>query len=152
MNKFRALLMGFAATVGAGGIAAYNGVFDRTEVPAKPAVSLPAAAAPKAETPAVETPAVEAPKTEAPAVEAPKAEPAPAQELAKTDPAPVEPAAPAEAAQPAPAVPALAAPTFDILRVEPDGSVLIAGKAGENAQVEVLSGANVHGVAKAGAP
>ena len=42
MNKFRALLMGFAATVGAGGIAAYNGVFDRTEPPAQ-LVSQPAA-------------------------------------------------------------------------------------------------------------
>ena len=48
MNKFRALLIGFAATVGAGGIAAYNGVFDRTEPPAQGVVSQPAADAPKA--------------------------------------------------------------------------------------------------------
>ncbi len=44
----------------------------------------------------------------------------------------------------------LASPVFDLLRVEPDGSVLIAGKAGANAQVEVLAGDAVLGKASAG--
>lgn len=144
MNKFRALLMGFAATVGAGGIAAYNGLFDRTEPPAQSIVSQPAAEAPKAETPTT------APAAETPAAEAPKTETAPAQDVAKATPETAPAATPAETQPPAAAL-QLAAPSFDILRVEPDGSVLIAGKAGENAQVEVLSGATVLGVAKAGA-
>jgi nucleoid-associated protein YgaU len=141
MNKFRALLMGFAATVGAGGIAAYNGVFDRTELPAQGIVTQPATEAPKAETPSAEVPAAEAPKVETD----------PAQDVSKavTEPEPVAPAATPAETQPAAETPTLAAPSFDILRVEPDGSVLIAGKAGENAQVEVLSGADVLGVAKA---
>lgn len=44
----------------------------------------------------------------------------------------------------------LAPPVFDVLRVEPDGSVLVAGKAGANARVEVLSGEAVLGKAAAG--
>lgn len=41
-------------------------------------------------------------------------------------------------------------PAFDILRVEPDGSVVIAGQAAANAAVEVISGSKVLGTAKAG--
>lgn len=142
MNKFQALLMGFAATVGAGGIAAYNGVFSNPTPPAQ-----------LASTPSATT---EAPKVEpaAPAAEAAKTEPAPAAatEVAKADPNAAAPAAPAAA--PATDAPAAAvdmpAPTFDVLRVEPDGSVLIAGNAGADAQVEVLSGAEVLGASKAG--
>ncbi len=62
--------------------------------------------------------------------------------------APVEPAGQAEA------VPAEAqnkTPVFDILRVEPDGSVVIAGKALPNADIEVVAGATVVGKARAGA-
>ena len=44
----------------------------------------------------------------------------------------------------------LPAPVFDVLRVEPDGSVLVAGKAGAGARVEVLSGEAVLGAAAAG--
>lgn len=42
-------------------------------------------------------------------------------------------------------------PVFDLLRAEPDGSVVIAGKALPNADVEVVAGATVVGKAKAGA-
>lgn len=42
-------------------------------------------------------------------------------------------------------------PAFDILRVEPDGSVVIAGRASANADVEILSGSRVLGTTKAGA-
>lgn len=138
MNRLRALLMGFAATVGAGGIAAYNGVFSNPTPPAQ-LVSAPAATG-------------ETAKTD------PAAAPAATTEVAKVDPnaaAPTAttetPAAPAATTEAAPAAVAdMAAPTFDVLRVEPDGSVLIAGNAAADSQVEVLSGADVLGAAKAG--
>lgn len=41
-------------------------------------------------------------------------------------------------------------PVFDILRVEPDGSVVIAGKAAPDAEVEVVAGSAVLGKATAG--
>ncbi|MCL7997883.1 LysM peptidoglycan-binding domain-containing protein [Brucella sp. 21LCYQ03] len=41
-------------------------------------------------------------------------------------------------------------PVFDILRVETDGSVVIAGQAAANAAVEIISGSKVLGTAKAG--
>lgn len=41
-------------------------------------------------------------------------------------------------------------PAFDILRVEPDGSVVIAGQAAAHAEVEILAGSRVVGTAKAG--
>ncbi|MFZ1774405.1 MAG: Ig-like domain-containing protein, partial [Rhizobiaceae bacterium] len=47
-----------------------------------------------------------------------------------------EPAAPAEPAKPAES--GLALPSFDILRVEPDGSVVIAGKAAAGSEVDVV--------------
>ncbi|MFZ2102921.1 MAG: peptigoglycan-binding protein LysM, partial [Oricola sp.] len=42
-------------------------------------------------------------------------------------------------------------PTFDVVRVEPDGSTLIAGRAGTGAMVEVLSGTDSIAEATAGA-
>lgn len=47
--------------------------------------------------------------------------------------------------------PRLAPPTFDLLRVEPDGSMVVAGNAPSRARVEVLSGDSVLGTAEAGA-
>jgi len=41
-------------------------------------------------------------------------------------------------------------PSFDVVRVEGNGSVVVAGKAGPNAMVELLSGSHVIGTAKAG--
>lgn len=58
---------------------------------------------------------------------------------------------PAKQADAAPAEQPNKTPVFDLLRVEPDGSVVIAGKALPNADVEVVAGANVVGKAKAGA-
>ena len=51
-------------------------------------------------------------------------------------------AAPVEPAKPAPqvAAPAPVPPSFDLLRVEPDGSIVIAGRAMPGSSVEVLSG------------
>ncbi len=48
------------------------------------------------------------------------------------------------------AEPDVIVPTFDIVRVEPDGSMVIAGAATPNADVELLAGTSVIGTAKAG--
>ena len=88
-----------------------------------------------------------------PEVSAPLQPPAPVtppqEDAAKAAPA-EEPAAPQETTT-TPKQDRLAAPAFDLLRVEPDGSVLVAGKAGAGALVEVLSGETVLGRAEAGA-
>ncbi|RWA99013.1 Ig-like domain-containing protein [Mesorhizobium sp.] len=63
------------------------------------------------------------------------------------------PPAPAAGAM-APAAPAAAdaiAPTFDIVRVEIKGSIVVAGKAAPNAKVEILNGSTVLGSTVAGA-
>jgi nucleoid-associated protein YgaU len=84
-----------------------------------------------------------------PAASQEKAAPA-EQEAAEEEAAPAdEPASPETATTPK--QDRLAAPAFDLLRVEPDGSVLVAGKAGAGATVEVLSGETVLGKAEAGA-
>ena len=67
-----------------------------------------------------------------------------------------EPAASPEAAKPAapaPAevTPAIIPPSFDLVRAEPDGSLVIAGKAAPGATVEIVAGAQVLGTTKAGA-
>ena len=88
-----------------------------------------------------------------PEVSAPLQPPAPVtppqEDAAKAAPA-EEPAAPQETTT-TPKQDRLAAPAFDLLRVEPDGSVLVAGKAGAGALVEVLSGETVLGKTQAGA-
>lgn len=145
MNRFQALFMGFAATAGATGIAAYNGVFNQPTPPAQIA-SVPA-------TPA--DPAKPAIITETPAVEVAKVDPAgpAAAEVAKVNPAApvVAPAVKMDAtvAAPAAVTPAVMAPLFDVLRVQADGSVIIAGKADKDSHVEVVSGADVLGSTKA---
>ncbi|SEB94411.1 Nucleoid-associated protein YgaU, contains BON and LysM domains [Nitratireductor aquibiodomus] len=45
----------------------------------------------------------------------------------------------------------IAPPTFDIVRVEPNGSMVIAGKAEPNARIEIINGATVLGTATSGA-
>lgn len=56
-----------------------------------------------------------------------------------------------QATPPEAAPAAVQAPSFDVVRVEADGSLVIAGKAVPNARVEVLSGSNVIGSAVADA-
>ncbi len=66
---------------------------------------------------------------------------------------PAKPAAGAEATTtvtPAPAA-AVVAPSFDVVRVENNGSVVIAGKAAGNSKVEIVTGSKVIGAAVAGA-
>lgn len=63
---------------------------------------------------------------------------------------PGEGAKPAGTAVPKPADAKVVTPSFDVVRVEGDGSLVVAGKAGPNAAVELLSGSHVIGTAKAG--
>ena len=80
-------------------------------------------------------------------------EPGPATqtEVAAADPAPETPAAaavaPAGVPVPAPELPAAAnevsIPRFDLLRAEPDGSLVVAGSAAIGARIEILSGSSV---------
>ena len=79
----------------------------------------------------------------------PAANPQPeAAELAK----PTAPEAPKQAApSAAPAAPIVVAPSFDVVRAEPDGSIVVAGKAAPQAMVEIVAGARVLGKTKAGA-
>ncbi|HEV2503352.1 MAG TPA: LysM peptidoglycan-binding domain-containing protein [Mesorhizobium sp.] len=84
-----------------------------------------------------------APATQQPAVQQPTTSPQPAEQQAAVTPTPEKPAAPAPAAGPV-------APTFDVVRAEGDGSVVVAGKAAPNAKVDVVQGATVFGTTTAG--
>ncbi|WP_296745029.1 LysM peptidoglycan-binding domain-containing protein [Mesorhizobium sp.] len=63
--------------------------------------------------------------------------------------APAAPAATAPAAQ-APAAAGPTLPTFDVVRVEANGSIVVAGSAAPNAKVEILNGGTVLGSTVAG--
>lgn len=65
------------------------------------------------------------------------------QETAKVEPQASTPASPAPAAPPAPEAAATDTPRFDVLRVEPDGSAVIAGYAAPNSTLEITNGAAV---------
>lgn len=67
------------------------------------------------------------------------------------DETPAPEAAVPQAGAPAAAAPDAVAPGFDLLRVEPDGSVVIAGQAMAGAAVEALTGGTVLGKAEANA-
>jgi nucleoid-associated protein YgaU len=126
MVSTRFAFLGFGAVVAAGLVAAYLGY-----VPGKPTSEKPAAVAD------IDT-------STKPAVSPPQpAAPAPA---ATIDPAQITPEGTAPAAVPNVANPG--APTFDVLRVEPSGSIVIAGKAANNATVDLLSRSKVIGTTK----
>jgi nucleoid-associated protein YgaU len=155
MNRFRALFLGFATATSAAALAAYNGVFDG---PGKPIVE----AAVPADPVKLAEPVAEAAKAEPAAPVAAKTPEAPV-EVAKADPtatvekteAPVEvkPAVPAaatpEVKTDTPASVAAMAPEFGLLRAEPDGSLLVAGKGTPNADIELITGDTVLGNTKA---
>ena len=177
MNRFRALFLGFATAASAAALAAYSGVFDGpqrpAEVTAAPASSVKvgepakteetakaskpsAEVATSAETPveiAKADPAAPVAKTETPA-EAKPAAPEVAAPADKTEtPAEAKPAVPEVAAPAAktdsPAALAAMAPEFGLLRAEPDGSLLVAGSATPNADIELITGDTVLGKTKA---
>ncbi len=112
-----------------------------------PAQAVLAAAAPPPPSPEP------APKVAMPEPASKVAMPEPAPKLAALDPADGGPRAEpptSEPPRPAPAASEVEAPGFDLMRVEADGSIVIAGHAAPNAKVEAIIGSRVIGSAQAG--
>lgn len=131
ITSLRALLFTAGGVVAVGGVAYVSGAFDRPAAP--PSQAEVAAAAPAATASGTQgrvTASADA-KAGAPAT------------AGDTATAPKAPAAPAPAAT-------VIAPTFDVVRVQGDGSVVVAGKAAANARVEIVHGSVVLGETKAG--
>lgn len=156
MQKSRYALVGFAVVVILGGVLAYCG-FPVDKTPVKEAgLSQPATQAPVVTKPAQEA-------TEAKAVEPEEAAPAKQSDSAPendeavvTKPQTVtESPIPAEHTETAPANKEDSAaigvdvPVFDLVRVEPNGGVVIAGKSLPGAEVDVISGSRILGSVKA---
>ncbi|QKC84641.1 LysM peptidoglycan-binding domain-containing protein [Mesorhizobium sp. NZP2077] len=148
INPLKAFLFAAGGTVAAAGTAYVSGALDPYLHPTPPAqvAALTPPEAPKPADPGTEgrlpAPAVPAAPAAAPQATAPAA---PATEA-------TPPAAPATDAA-APAAPAAAgpiAPTFDVVRVESNGSIVIAGNAAPNSKVEILNGTTVLGSTMAG--
>lgn len=140
MQKSRYALVGFAVVVILGGMLAFCGF------PVKNSdVSQPVAQAPVETKTAPEAPAPQATEPAKQADAEPKAD----------DAGTTEPKAAAENKEPAPtentdtANVGVEVPVFDLVRVEPDGGVVIAGKSLPGAEVDVLSGSRVLGSVKA---
>ncbi|WJI75697.1 LysM peptidoglycan-binding domain-containing protein [Mesorhizobium sp. C395A] len=152
INPLKAFLFAAGGTVAVVGTAYVSGALDPYLNPTPPAAI--ASLTPPAEKladPGTEgrlPPAPAAPTdAKAPAAPAPADATAPATEAA----APAAPAAPAAApATPAPATAGPVAPSFDVVRVEGNGSIVIAGNAAPNAKVEILNGSTVLGSTVAG--
>lgn len=122
INPLKAFLFTAGGSVAVVGTAYVSGALDPYLHPKPPAQV--STATPPADKPAPEAPAAgEKAPAGTPAAEAPKQEP--------------------PAAQPAAAQPA--APTFDVVRVEDNGSVVVAGHAPPKARVEILNGDAVLG-------
>ncbi|TPK69050.1 LysM peptidoglycan-binding domain-containing protein [Mesorhizobium sp. B2-4-19] len=139
INPLKAFLFAAGGTVAAAGTAYVSGALDPYLHPTPPAKV--AALAPKPADPGTEG------RLPAPAV---PAAPAAAPQAA----APAAPATEATApAAPAPGAPLAAgpiSPTFDVVRVEGNGSIVIAGNAAPSSKVEILSGTTVLGSTVAG--
>ena len=156
MAGLKALGIGQLAAGAAAALAviAGGGVWWSTQRPSDPPeaaatveTAVPAAAEEQAAVAAAAEPAVEAADTIAvePSGEPAMAEPAAAEpaaaepaaaEPAAAEPAAAEPAA-AEPAATEPAAPAVSPPSFDVVRVDPDGNALIAGQAAAGSAVSV---------------
>ncbi|UDL91470.1 LysM peptidoglycan-binding domain-containing protein [Mesorhizobium sp. PAMC28654] len=154
INPLKAFLFAAGGTVAAAGTAYVSGALDpylRHAPPAEVAAltppagteAKPAASGTEGRLPAPPAPAASASGTNAMAPAAP----------ATNAMAPAKPSEPATApaAAPAPAVAGPVAPTFDVVRVESNGSIVVAGNAVANAKVEILNGSTVLGSTVAGA-
>lgn len=126
INPLKIFLLAAGGAAAAATVAYVSGALDPYLAPPAAIASLPA--------PAATTPTGDKP-----------ADPAkPAAGAAATTTVTPAPAAPAAAA-------AVVAPSFDVVRVENNGSVVIAGKAAGNSKVEIVTGSKVIGAAVAGA-
>lgn len=134
ISNLRALFLAGAGAVVTVGGAYVSGFMDNLTAPPAKIAEVPEA--PKADRPGAVAPA----EPKAPEAEAVPA--APKEEVvAKADP--TEPVAPA--------APAPVLPTFDLVRVEKDGSVVVAGKCGPEWDVDVVEGEAVLGNSKSDA-
>ncbi|PSH63503.1 LysM peptidoglycan-binding domain-containing protein [Phyllobacterium sophorae] len=132
MFESKFAVLGFGAVVAAGLVAAYIGL-----VPGKPTLDKPVAAVNETAQPQPVAPAPQ------PQVAKTETAPAPNANMPAVQTAPATSAPQGEAAEAKPG-----APTFDVLRVEPSGSIVIAGKAAKNASVDLLSRGAVIGTTK----
>lgn len=141
-TPLKAFLLVVGATVVAAGVAYYSGALDRfLSVPPAQIASLPDSAA-DTKTDRVETPAAPAAGLPAPDAPVPAAgAPAAVEPTAPSSPSAMEPAAPAAPTAEGSVIP----PAFDLVRVESDGSIVIAGEAAPGATVEILTGSKVLG-------
>lgn len=142
INPLKALLFTAGGVVAAAGTAYVSGALDPYLNRTPPAEI--AALAPGETKPAETKPSDPGTEGRLPAA------PAPATDAM----APAAPAAPAAEAPAAPATPPATAgsvaPTFDVVRVESNGSIVVAGNAAPNSKVEILNGATVIGSTVAG--
>ncbi|MCE3544132.1 hypothetical protein LXJ56_28550, partial [Escherichia coli] len=130
-------LLGFGVVVAVGLAAAYLGF-----VPGKPTSNTPAVTASgNAPAPAAQTPAAKP-------AEQPQAA-APAAPSADTTAPVAAPAAGTVTPQVEAAEGKPGAPTFDVLRVDPKGTIVLAGKAANNAKVDLLARGDILGTSKA---
>ncbi|MER8843904.1 LysM peptidoglycan-binding domain-containing protein [Mesorhizobium australicum] len=146
INPLKAFLFAAGGTVAAAGTAYVSGALDPYlhRTPPAEVAALTPPAAPKPADPGTEgrlpAQAVPAAPGAAPQATAPAA---PATDAAA-------PPAPDAAAPAAPATAGPIAPTFDVVRVESNGSIVVAGNAAPNSKVEILNGATVIGSTVAG--
>ena len=133
VTAIRALLFLAGGTAAAVGTAYVSGALDPYLGKTPPmAASLTDTKAPEADTKAARLPSQPAaPEAPAPVAEQPAAE---------------APAAGAGAV----VAPGVSVPSFDVVRAEPDGSVVIAGKAAPNSKVEIVIGSKIIGNGIAG--
>lgn len=129
MQNSRYALLGFAAVVIAGGVAAYYGM-----APQKAGVPVQDNAQTNTQIKQDET------------VKTEQSAPVTKTENTPTAPTTVKPVEPVNATS----AETVTVPVFDVLRLESDGSLVIAGKAAPNAMVDVISKSRVLGSAKAG--
>ena len=151
INPLKAFLFAAGGTVAAAGTAYVSGALDpylKHTPPAEVAAltppagteAKPVASGTEGRLPAAPAPAAPASGTNAMAPAAP----------ATNAMAPAKSSEPAAAPATAPAVAGPVAPTFDVVRVESNGSIVVAGNAAASAKVEILNGSTVLGSTVAG--
>ncbi|WP_421913739.1 LysM peptidoglycan-binding domain-containing protein [Mesorhizobium sp.] len=153
INPLKAFLFAAGGTVAAAGTAYVSGALDPYLKHTPPAEV--AALTPPAGTEA--KPAASGTEGRLPAAPAPSAPASGANAMAPAAPAsnamaPAKPSEPATAPAmaPAPTVAGPVVPTFDVVRVESNGSIVVAGNAAANGKVEILNGSMVLGSTVAG--
>ncbi len=129
INPVKTLLFAGGGVIAVAGVAYVSGALDPLLRPVPPAqvAALPAPGSNEATVPRTQQPAVQPPAADA-----------------------GTPSTPPAAAGSSPAATADAAPSFDVVRAEGNGSLVIAGKAASNARVDILNGSTVIGSATAG--